>query len=131
MIASQAEKLKNLNANLTRKVEDYKAEIGKMKKELESVARSSKQTDQEVQQKDLRLNRALEEIDKLRQQFSVKELQSKESLEQSKRSVDELFAENKRLQKQKQDLLSGFRKQNQLIEILKRQKVLLSNIDTR
>jgi methyl-accepting chemotaxis protein len=128
-ISSQSEKLKHLNADLMRKVEEYKIEIAKLKKELESFTRSSKQVDQEVQQKDLRLNRALEEIEKLKQQLSVKDLQYKETLEQCKRDTNELFAENKRLQKQKQDLLSGFRKQNQLIEILKRQKVCSGNTD--
>jgi DNA gyrase/topoisomerase IV subunit A len=49
--------------------------------------------------------------------------ESKEQVELTKKNAEKLFAENNRLNKQKQDLLTALRKQTQLIEILKKQKV--------
>ena len=40
-----------------------------------------------------------------------------------KKRVDQLLADNKRLEKQKNELMTGFKKQLKLIDILKRQKV--------
>ena len=46
-----------------------------------------------------------------------------ETTDQEKRKVDQLLADNKRLEKQKNELMAGFKKQLKLIDILKRQKV--------
>ena len=42
-----------------------------------------------------------------------------------KKRVDQLTAENKRLEKQKNERMAGFKKQLKLIDILKRQKVFV------
>ena len=65
----------------------------------------------------------MDETEKLKAIMSQKEAEFKDKLEAGKRTAEDLFAENKRLQKQKAELLTGFKKQCQLIEILKRQKV--------
>ena len=49
-----------------------------------------------------------------------------ETTDQEKRKVEQLLADNKRLEKQKNELMAGFKKQLKLIDILKRQKVGLS-----
>ena len=49
---------------------------------------------------------------------------SKDAREQAKGRTEQLVAENKRLEKQKSELMTAFKKQMKLIDILKRQKVL-------
>lgn len=43
--------------------------------------------------------------------------------DQERRRFEELVASNKRLEKQKAELISGFKKQLKLIDVLKKQKV--------
>jgi uncharacterized membrane-anchored protein YhcB (DUF1043 family) len=43
--------------------------------------------------------------------------------DQERRRFEELVANNKRLEKQKAELISGFKKQLKLIDVLKKQKV--------
>lgn len=44
-------------------------------------------------------------------------------MDMAKKNADKLITENKRLEKQKVELLAAFKKQMQLIDVLKRQKV--------
>ena len=46
-----------------------------------------------------------------------------ESTEQERKRLDQLVSDNKRLEKQKNELMAGFKKQLKLIDVLKRQKV--------
>jgi hypothetical protein len=72
----------------------------------------------------LKLNRALQDIEKYKGLLAKASLDSKEQMESIKKNADKLFNENNKLSKQKQDLLAAFKKQAQLIEVLKRQKVI-------
>lgn len=72
----------------------------------------------------MKLNRALQDIEKYKGLLAKASLDSKEQMESIKKNADKLFNENNKLSKQKQDLLAAFKKQAQLIEVLKRQKVI-------
>jgi hypothetical protein len=73
-----------------------------------------------------RLNRALADLDKYKSLLAKASSESKDQLDLTKKNSEKLFVENNRLTKQKQDLLTALKKQAQLIEILKKQKVRVS-----
>ena len=87
------------------------------------VRRSQKQQLSTQNATEVRLNRALEDLEKYKSQLASARSSSKESTEQEKRRMENLLSENKRLEKQKNELMTGFKKQLRLIDILKRQKV--------
>jgi hypothetical protein len=65
----------------------------------------------------------LEDLEKCKQALALRGTDSKDQLEAARRTADQLFADNKKLQKQKADLMQAFKKQGQLIVVLKRQKL--------
>jgi HAMP domain-containing protein len=73
----------------------------------------------------LRLNRALEEIEKLKSQLAKTQSSTRDTTDQDKKRVDAMQMEIKRLQKQKLELIQAFKKQLKLIDILKKQKMHL------
>lgn len=122
-LSSQNEKLqKNLDEALN-KVANLQTDVCSLKKDLDIQTRYAKHSDQDIQSRDLRLNRALEDLEKAKSGQAQQNQLHKEALETANRTSQDLFSQCKRLQKQKNELLAGFKKQCQLIEILKRQKM--------
>ena len=64
-------------------------------------------------------------MEKLKSEVTKAKSSSKESQQEEKKRLDSLLAENRKLEKQKSDLIQGFRKQARLIDVLKRQKMHL------
>ena len=89
------------------------------------MKREQKKSQLDQQQLELRLNRALEEIEKLKSQLSKASATTKDSGEQDKKRHEHMTLEIKRLHKQKQELVQAFKKQLKLIDILKKQKMHL------
>ena len=81
--------------------------------------------DQEAKGKEARLNRLAEEVERYKAQLRETKNQGGEDTEKSRREVDRLAQENKRLERQKNELVAAFKKQLKLIDILKRQKLHL------
>ena len=96
-----------------------------LKKELEEAKRENKKNLSKKSSSDIRLNRALEEAAKLRGQLLAAERDKKDAIDNGKKSVDELTVKTKFLEKQRNELLHGFKKQMELIDVLKRQKLHL------
>jgi len=74
---------------------------------------------------DIRLNRALEDIDKYKLKIKQLEAGKKEAGLDVEQEIKRLQTENKKLEKQNKEVISGFKKQLQLIDVLKRQKIHL------
>ncbi|KAI9348613.1 dolichol-phosphate mannosyltransferase subunit 3-domain-containing protein [Obelidium mucronatum] len=124
-LQAQVEKSNRSNIDLKARNEILEAERTSLRKELDGLNKERKTTENDVTSKDLRLNRALEEIDKLKQSLAKTNADSKEKIETLKKNQQNLFTDNKKLIKQKAELLSVFKKQNLLIDNLKRQKLHL------
>jgi chromosome segregation ATPase len=94
-------------------------------KELESLRNVEKKAVKDASSRDVRLNRLIEEVERYKVQ--IKELKSNEGdvNERSKREVERLTQDNKRLERQKNEILTAYKKQLKLIDILKRQKMHL------
>ncbi len=77
----------------------------------------------ERNQKEVKLNRALEDIEKYKTTLKETKGGEKDANQQARKETDKLLADIKRLEKQKNELLFAFKKQLKLIDVLKRQKV--------
>ncbi|KND03288.1 uncharacterized protein SPPG_09015 [Spizellomyces punctatus DAOM BR117] len=122
-LQSQVDKYKKQNEELKKRVESTEGEAATLKKDMEAKARAQRQSETEGNAKDVRLNRALDEIERHKQAAARTAADTKEKLEESKRVNEKLLADLRRVQKQKGELLTAFRKQAQLIDVLKRQKM--------
>ncbi|KAH3873238.1 testis-expressed protein 9-like [Dreissena polymorpha] len=120
---TQIDKYKKIAEDSKTKTESLETQLAATKKELDQMKRTQKQQATTQGATEVRLNRALEEIEKYKEQMSRTKTSSRESADSEKRRVDQLLADNKRLEKQKNELMAGFKKQLKLIDILKRQKM--------
>jgi hypothetical protein len=89
-----------------------------LKKELQTAAQTCKTSE-------VRLNRSLEELEKLRTAVHNRERDDKEQRDLTRKKDNKVAADMKQLERQKSELLLGFKKQMQLIDNLKKQKVSL------
>ena len=122
---SQMEKFKKQNEELNQKLTQSELQANALRKENDSMKKEFKKSQIEHGQLEVKVNRQIEEIDKLKVELSKQMIGKKDSNEQEKSKIEHLSAENKRLQKQKQELVQAFRKQMKLIDVLKRQKMHL------
>eukprot|EP01016_Furgasonia_blochmanni_P039526 TRINITY_DN4926_c0_g2_i4.p2 TRINITY_DN4926_c0_g2~~TRINITY_DN4926_c0_g2_i4.p2 ORF type:complete len:100 (-),score=24.62 TRINITY_DN4926_c0_g2_i4:438-737(-) len=72
-----------------------------------------------------RINRLQEELDKFKIEVKQSKLSNHEKNEDVKKVNEKLIQENKKLERQRNELLQAFKKQLKLIDILKRQKTHL------
>jgi chromosome segregation ATPase len=121
-LQTQNENLKKQLDDVNSKFQTSEVELQRLRRESENVSRQSKQSEQETHSRDLRLNRSIDELERLKALMATRESEFSDKIDAGKRIAQDLFMENKRLQMQKNDLINGFKKQSQLVEILKKQK---------
>ncbi|CAB1420609.1 unnamed protein product [Pleuronectes platessa] len=119
----QIEKHRALAEESTKKCDDLQLQVSGLKKEIENLNRSNKQAGAVHSAAEVRLNRALEEVERLKTQLNQMKQTNKDNISTDNQSKENLIAENKILKKQKAELVVGFKKQLKLIDILKRQKM--------
>ncbi|XP_068743873.1 testis-expressed protein 9-like isoform X3 [Montipora capricornis] len=122
-LQSQIDKYKKLYDECKHKNEGLEQQLVALRKDLDSIQRDQKQAASNKNVTEVRLNRALEEAEKYKTALKKAKSESKDTGEQDRKRIEQLLAENKRLEKQKNELMAGFKKQMKLIDVLKRQKM--------
>ncbi|KAM4593252.1 testis-expressed protein 9 [Odontesthes bonariensis] len=120
---TQIEKHRALAEESAKRCEGLQLQVSALHKEIENLNRSQKQAAAVHSTAEVRLNRALEEVERLKTQLNKMEQINKDKKSEEHQSQENVLAENKMLKKQKTELIVGFKKQLKLIDILKRQKM--------
>nr|XP_020461806.1 testis-expressed protein 9 isoform X2 [Monopterus albus] len=120
---TQIEKHRALAEESDKKCDGLQMQVSSLHKETENLKRSHKQAAAIQGTVEVRLNRALEEVERLKTQLNKMQQMNKDKISEEHQSKENLLAENKMLKKQKAELIVGFKKQLKLIDILKRQKM--------
>uniref|UniRef100_A0A3Q2PTC8 Testis expressed 9 n=1 Tax=Fundulus heteroclitus TaxID=8078 RepID=A0A3Q2PTC8_FUNHE len=120
---TQTEKQRALAEELAKKCDNLQLQVSALSKEVETLTRSQKQAAAVHGTVEVRLNRALEEVEKLKSQLSKTRQINKDKISEEHQSKENLLAENQTLKKQKAELIVAFKKQLKLIDILKKQKM--------
>ncbi len=94
-----------------------------MKRELRDVNKKAQTGQRAASSESVRLQRALEEVDKLKATITKLKIELRDGEKDRRTERDKLDQRCKRLERQKAEVLAAFRKQMKLIDILKRQKV--------
>ncbi|CAH8455967.1 unnamed protein product [Schistosoma turkestanicum] len=123
--STQLEKMKKSLGETRIHCNELETEKTNYKKDYDSIKRSSDQQAVEIKSLTTRLNRAIEESDRYKADLDKVRSSTRESVESMRRNIENIMAENKRLEKQKSELISAFKKQMKLIDILRRQKMLV------
>jgi len=122
-LQSQIEKHKKDDEDYKKKKEGYETEITNLKKEISKLKRIQKQNETDLNSKDIKLNRTLDELEKYKTQVNSLNQEIKELKENDRKSIERLIMDNKQLEKQKTEILLAMKKQMQLIDVLKKQKM--------
>jgi len=116
-------KHKHAAEDAARKYQNEQAQNKLLRKELEVIKRSQKQSDGRYSALEVRLRRAQEDADNAKDELRRTRDSRGGSSGSSRGQVEALEASNKVLATQKRELLTAFKKQLKLIDILKRQKL--------
>jgi len=98
-------------------------EVTMLKREMQGIAKSARSADKEAGNRDVRLNRALEEARRLKEKLAEERANKGDEIDGARRDAARLEAKVARLERQKAELLAAFKKQLKLIDVLKRQKI--------
>ena len=124
-LQSQLEKCSKLADEKKNQNKVLEMDLVKLRKDIEAMERSEKKSGQSQKSVEVRLDRALEEVEKYKGLLSAERAKSAEFSNVDKETFNNLSNENKILQKQKTELINAYKKQMKLIDVLRKQKLHL------
>nr|CDS23206.1 testis expressed sequence 9 protein [Echinococcus granulosus] len=92
-----------------------------LERQLETERRQRERDKSDARSVEVRFQRALEDIQRLRDEVD----KSRSDKDSVKRQLDAVTNDNRRLERQKSELIVAFKKQMKLIDVLRRQKMLI------
>jgi len=101
-------------------LERERADLLKVKDKFDLYVKKS---DAEASMKEARINRLVEERDKLKARLKELSSTDRDRAVSDRKDVDKLTAEVRKLERQRTELIEAFKKQMKLIDVLKRQRV--------
>eukprot|EP00904_Undaria_pinnatifida_P011052 jgi/Undpi1/7077/HiC_scaffold_22.g09551.m1 len=99
------------------------ARVSDLERDLTTSNRTARQNETDKKSLEVRLHRALEEVSKQKEALRQAQGQTKDRGQGQRLEVARLEAHCQRLERQKLELLTAFKKQLKLIDVLKRQKL--------
>lgn len=128
--ADKINQLQSLISKQKNTIDEQKSKIGQLEKELRDQLKEVDASEREKRRTgivqggaDAKLNRALEEIEKYKLQLRDAKLAETGKTEGIRKDMDRVMEENRKLERQRNELLLAFKKQMKLIDVLKRQKM--------
>lgn len=118
----ERERLRKQVAQAELRVKDVERENAELLKENDSVALSLKKSESESHAKDARINRLVDDAERYKNALKDLKNTDKDKMQGDRREVERLTAEVRKLERQRSELFSGFKKQMKLIDVLKKQK---------
>ena len=103
--------------------EALKLQVADLTRSLASSAKVNRAAEAEHSGREVRLSRALEECDKYKETLAKATAEARAVGQGGKKENDKLVSQIKSLERQRSELLTAFKKQMKLIEVLKKQKV--------
>lgn len=121
----QVEKLKRAAADAESGLVQRELALKELSKEGGKAEKEKRAGEAESRARDIRLQRALEEVDKYKAMLADVKAGERDGKDVQKGEAARLLAENKKLERQRAELIVAFKKQLKLIDVLKRQKLHL------
>ncbi|XP_043674406.1 uncharacterized protein PFB0765w-like [Vespula pensylvanica] len=122
-------KLENNNSNLHDQNLASNTENLNLRKDVEGLKKEIKTLNHQLNNFDLRLNRSLEENEKLKNTIKFNHLEEKELRDQIRKLQEDKRQGIKHLEKQRLELLQAFKKQSLLIDNLKKQNAFMTAVE--
>jgi hypothetical protein len=122
-LGAQIDKLRDAAGQHSARRDGAESRTEKLRLEIEELTRAHRRSENEARDREAKLARALEEVERYRGRLRDAQGAGREGGDQARRDAERLTAENKRLERQKSELVAAFKKQQRLIDVLKRQKL--------
>ncbi|CAD7940543.1 unnamed protein product [Amoebophrya sp. A120] len=119
------DKLKKTVALLEQKIRDFEKDLGDARKENDQLSLQSRKQEQDINSKEARVNRLLEDCERYRTSLRELRSQDQDKTKSDRKELDRLLAENRKIERQRNELVAAFKKQMKLIDILKKQRTHL------